>query len=182
MFKKIVWATDGSEAADQALDVATRMASETGGEILAVHCIEMTMPGKASGRYPVFANEEEMDQKIARQVKEVLAHGIPAHMQITRTDVGNAAHAIAKVVREQDGEVIVVGTRGRGPVAGLLLGSVTQRLLHTSPCPVLAIPVHPTQHAPSEPPSGMPHRRCDRCNERAGSDNETLLHAEGSPR
>lgn len=146
MFKKIVWATDGSDAADQALDVATRMASEAGGEVLAVHCVEMTYPGKAAGRYPVFANEDEMREKIARQVKEISAHGIPAQMQIARTDVGQAAHAIADVVREQHGEVIVVGTRGRGPAAGLLLGSVTQRLLHTAPCPVLAIPTHNGKH------------------------------------
>src|SRR5579875_2941365 len=126
MFKKIVWATDGSEAADQALDFATRMAAESGGEILAVHCIEMTLPGKASGRYPVFADEQEMEQKIARQVKDISAHGVPAHMHVTRTDAGQAAHAIANVVREQQGEVIVVGTHGRGPMAGLLLGSVTQ--------------------------------------------------------
>ena len=142
MFKKIVWATDGSEAADQALDVATRMASEAGGEVLAVHCVEMTYPGKAAGRYPVFANEEDMKEKIAHQVKAISAHGVPAQIQITRTDVGHAARAIADVAREQHGEVIVVGTRGRGPAAGLFLGSVTQRLLHTAPCPVLAIPVH----------------------------------------
>jgi nucleotide-binding universal stress UspA family protein len=36
--------------------------------------------------------------------------------------------------------VIVVGTRGRTPLAGLVLGGVTQRLLHIAPCPVLAVP------------------------------------------
>lgn len=147
MFKKVVWATDGSEAADEALSVASQMASEAGGEVVAVHCIEMTMPGKAAGRYPVFADEDELEHKIARQVEELSAHGVPAKMEVTRTDAGHAAHAIAEVARAQQGEVIVVGTRGRGPMAGLFLGSVTQRLLHTAPCPVLAIPVHNGSHS-----------------------------------
>ncbi len=142
MFKKVVWATDGSDAADEALDVAAQMASDAGGELLAVHCVEMTLPGKGGGRFPVFADEEEMEQKIRRQVDELTGRGVHATMQVTHTDAGHAARAIAEVVRDQAGEVIVVGTRGRGPMAGLFLGSVTQRLLHTAPCPVLAVPVH----------------------------------------
>lgn len=140
MFKKVVWATDGSDAADEALDVAERMASEAGGELLAVHCVEMTLPGKGGGRFPVFADEEEMEQKILQQVNELSSRGVRATMRVTRTDAGHAAQAIAEVARDQAGEVIVVGTRGRGPMAGLFLGSVTQRLLHAAPCPVLAVP------------------------------------------
>ena len=47
---------------------------------------------------------------------------------------------IADAAREVDADVIVVGTRGHAPIAGLLLGSVTQRLLHIAPCPVLSVP------------------------------------------
>lgn len=148
MFKKVVWATDGSETADRALEVAVRMVSEASGELLAVHCIEMTMPGKAGGRFPVYANEDELELKIARQVKELADRGVPVHVQATHADVGRAAHAIASVASEQGADVIVVGTRGRGPMAGLLLGSVTQRLLHCATCPILAVPVHDAkQHA-----------------------------------
>jgi nucleotide-binding universal stress UspA family protein len=55
------------------------------------------------------------------------------------------AHAIADIAEKVDADLIAVGTRGHAPVAGLLLGSVTQRLLHISPCPVLAVP--PEHHA-----------------------------------
>lgn len=51
-----------------------------------------------------------------------------------------AAHMIVDVAREVDADLIVVGTRGHTPIVELLLGSVTQRLLHIATCPVLTVP------------------------------------------
>ncbi|MDE3134272.1 MAG: universal stress protein, partial [Acidobacteriota bacterium] len=65
MFKKVIWATDGSDAADQALAVAEQLVSEASGELIAVHCVEMTLKGKTGGRYSVYADEEELKEKIA---------------------------------------------------------------------------------------------------------------------
>lgn len=147
MFKKVIWATDGSDAADQALTVARQMAAEVGGELLVVHCVELTIPGKGGGRFPIYANEDELETKIERQVRELSADGVPAKVRVARASVGEAAHVIAEAASEEGGEVIVVGTRGRGPLAGLLLGSVTQRLLHIAPCPVLAVPTRNDEQA-----------------------------------
>ncbi|MBV9337747.1 MAG: universal stress protein [Solirubrobacterales bacterium] len=140
MFRKVVWATDGSDAADRALSVARQLAAEVDGEVLAVHCVELTMPGKGGGRFSVYANEDELEEKIERQLRDLKAAGVPARMRMARAAVGEAAHVIAEAAQEEGGDVIVVGTRGRSPLIGALLGSVTQRLLHVAPCPVLAVP------------------------------------------
>jgi nucleotide-binding universal stress UspA family protein len=140
MFKKIVWATDGSESADRALEVAKMLATEGGGELVAVHCQEMTLPGKGGGSYSVAANEQDLKAKIERQVSELAQGGISTTLESTRARVGGAAHAIAAAASAHECDAIVVGTRGHTPIAGLLVGSVTQRLLHIASCPVIAVP------------------------------------------
>ena len=54
--------------------------------------------------------------------------------------VGGPAHPIAEIAEEANADLIVAGTRGHSPVAGLLVGSVTQRLIHIARCPVLVVP------------------------------------------
>lgn len=142
MLDRIVCATDGSEAADEAVALAKQLAQEVGGELTVVHCVEFTLPGRGGGRYPVFANEDVLQAKIERQVEQISADGVPATLQVARASVGGAAQVIADAAREQQGDVIVVGTRGHSPLGGLLIGSVTQRLLHIAPCAVLALPSH----------------------------------------
>ena len=54
--------------------------------------------------------------------------------------LGGPAQAIEEIADEARADLIVVGTRGHSPVAGLLLGSVTQRLLHIAGRPVVVVP------------------------------------------
>jgi nucleotide-binding universal stress UspA family protein len=153
VFKKVVWATDGSEAADRALEFAHSMAVESGGELVAVHCVELTLPGKGpGGRYPIYANEDELQEKVKRQLADLSQDGVRASLQSATTAVGGAAHVISDIAQDAGADVIVVGTRGRTALSGLLLGSVTQRLLHIAHCPVLAVP-KPEQ---SDATSGSP--------------------------
>ncbi len=53
---------------------------------------------------------------------------------------------IADVAREAEADLIVIASRGRGPFAGALLGSTTQRLLPIASCPVLVVPGGYTGH------------------------------------
>ena len=140
MFKKIVWATDGSESADKALDVAKLLVQESGGELVAVHCEEFTLPGKGGGSLSVAANEDDLRAKIDQQVAALSGNGMTVSLERARAKVGGAAHAIAEAAASHQSDAIVVGTRGLTPIGGLLVGSMTQRLLHVSPCPVIAVP------------------------------------------
>ena len=138
MFKVIVWASDGSEHADRALDYARNLAEANSAELVAAHVREITV-GRSAG-YPVQIDEDEIEQKLQRQAKDLKDSGINARYEQIGASYGGAAHAIAELAANDHADLVVVGTRGHGAVTGLLLGNVTQRLLSVATCPVLAVP------------------------------------------
>jgi nucleotide-binding universal stress UspA family protein len=138
MFKVIIWASDGSEHADRALEYARGLAEASSARLIVVHVKEIIV-GRGGG-YPVQADEEEVEQRVQRQAKDLQDAGLNASYEPCGASAGGAAHAIADAASDAGADLIVVGTRGQGPVSGLLLGSVTHRLLHVAPCPILAVP------------------------------------------
>jgi nucleotide-binding universal stress UspA family protein len=140
MFTNIVWATDGSENADRALDYATAIADREHSHLHVVHIVEMLVGGRVAGQ-KVFLNEDQIDAKIKEQARQASAeHGLQATVRITSSGTGSIANRVAEIAADNSADLIVVGTRGHSAFGGLMLGSVTQRLLHVAGCPVLAIP------------------------------------------
>lgn len=138
MFETIIWATDGSDAADAALPYARGLAESEDHRLVVVHSKEL-LRGRAGG-YPLYADEDELQSKIRQQADELRSAGLDVTLKIATSAASGAAYLIAEVAHELDADVIVVGTHGHTALGGLLLGSVTQRLLHIAPCPVLAVP------------------------------------------
>jgi nucleotide-binding universal stress UspA family protein len=138
MFKSIVWASDGSAAADRALPYVKSLAMTEASGVTVVHCDEFL--AARGGGQPLLANEVDVKSKIEEQAAELGREGLKVDLEIVSAVAGGAAHRIAEVASRNDADLIVVGTRGHTAFAGLLLGSVTQRLLHIAPCPVLAVP------------------------------------------
>jgi nucleotide-binding universal stress UspA family protein len=137
MFGTIVLAVDGSRSSDRAVDYAGRLAKEAGSRIVAVHVKEI-MAGRAAG--PVHVDEDEILDKVRGQIKQLTDDGIEAEIQVASTMTGGPAHIIADAAAKESADVIITGTRGHTALAGVLLGSVAQRLLHLAGCPVLVIP------------------------------------------
>jgi len=138
MFKVIIWATDGSSGAEQALQFAKGLAQADGARLVVVHVKEI-MAGRGGG-YPVKVDEDEVQAAIRKQVEDLKQEGLQAKLQLADVMAGGAAHVIAEIANEEGADLIVAGTRGHGPLSGLMLGSVTHRLLHIVHCPVLVVP------------------------------------------
>jgi nucleotide-binding universal stress UspA family protein len=137
MFKTIVWATDGSELSDSALGFVRELAQQDGARIVAVHANEL-MRGRSSG-YPALADEPELEEKIAKQIKELRDVGIDATYEI-RGDYKSVATLISEAAEHVDADLIVVATHGSGGLKTALMGSVARALCHTAKTPLLVIP------------------------------------------
>jgi universal stress protein A len=140
MLTRILCATDGSEHADRALRYATHLASDQGAELHIVHVIETLTIGRLAGQN-VYLNEAEIKSKITHQAAEITrSQGAHTTLHSTKGNANRLEQRIAEIADNVDADIIVIGTHGRAPLAGLLLGSVTAQLLHVTHRPVLALP------------------------------------------
>jgi nucleotide-binding universal stress UspA family protein len=134
-FATIAVAYDGTPEAKAALARARALAerSRAALRVLTVVAPPVALPGVA-GYVPV--NPPEPDRVIA---EGVAAGGDAVPVDGRRLD-GPPAQALAAQVGEDGVDLLVAGSRGYGPVARLLLGSVSSRLVALAPCPVLVVP------------------------------------------
>ena len=139
MFETIVWATDGSELADGALENVVELAKTHHSKVVAVHATELL--GGRYGGAPLFGDEPEMRDKIAQQVEELQAAGYDAELEI-RSGSHDVATLISRAADDVGADLIVVATHGHGGLAAALMGSVARSLCHRANQPVLVVPPH----------------------------------------
>jgi len=106
-----------------------------------VHVVEKLAAGRAAGQN-ARVDEQECYDTLRHQSSEMSESGIKTTLHMPFANVGAVADCVSRIASDNDVDLIIVGTRGRSALVGAVLGSVTQSLLHVSPCPVLAVP-HP---------------------------------------
>ncbi len=143
--ERIVVGIDGSETSQRALRWALDEGRLRRAAVEVVHAWHASYAVAYSYAYGVPAVDPQMDEDAARQTLDGAVDaedcsGLPTTVErIMRCD--GAAHLILETAEGAD--LVVIGSRGRGGFAGLLLGSVSQQITHHATCPVVIIPAAP---------------------------------------
>jgi nucleotide-binding universal stress UspA family protein len=82
---------------------------------------------------------DEATEAVDGAVKELTGLGVEAHGEVRNTTFGHAAREIMEDAKEHDVNVIVMGSRGRSELAGLVLGSTAHKVIHLADRPVLVV-------------------------------------------
>jgi nucleotide-binding universal stress UspA family protein len=136
MYEKVLAAVDESEIADRVLAATLELASLSGGEVWVMHVRERE-PSKFMSSS---AESTEQAQEIVNAAVEKLASaGVKAHGQVAHTVYGYAAREIVSFAETNGIGVIVMGSRGHGDLAGLLVGSTAHKVIHLADRPVLVV-------------------------------------------
>ena len=145
--RRIVVGIDGSQQSQAALDWAVREAAATNGEVDAVIAFDSGLAWIDVGsdyQSRIVEHAAAQAREELHRVIDELHPAVPVHPLVVE---GQAATVLVELA--QGAELLVVGTRGRGGFAGLLLGSVSQRCAERSPCPVVVVPTRPTAVRPT---------------------------------
>ena len=139
--KKILVPTDFSETSKKAVPYALRFAEQFGCEIVLLYVVEPATPliGAPLGVEP-FTDQDEFS--MAEKDLAVLAaesHTDRAHSISSLVRIGHAPNEITKVAKELDADLIIIATHGYTSWQHLCIGSTTERVVRTAPCPVLVV-------------------------------------------
>ena len=136
----IVVGVDGSKVSAQAVEFAFDQAEATGARVVAAHAWHSPASTYEGGLGPLMFDQAEVEEASRLLVAESLSGALAEYPDVeveTRLMTGQPARAMLALGESAD--LIVVGSRGRGGFTGLLLGSVSQGVLHHARVPVVIV-------------------------------------------
>ena len=137
MYERLLVAVDHSDSSERVLAAAKDLATLSKGEVWVIHLREREVMPR-TGLVPTESDDEAM-AGVTAAVETLTAAGVKAHGVVDDTVFGHAARYIADAAREHDAGVIVMGSRGRSDLAGIVLGSTAHKVIHLSDRPVLVV-------------------------------------------
>ncbi len=138
MYDRILVAVDHSEMSDRAVLAARDLAVLSNGQVWVLHLREREV-GLKTGVAFMDETREDANAQVAAAVEVLTRAGVKAQGECRHTLFGYAAREIVNDAEEHDADVIVMGSRGRGDLAGIVLGSTTHKVIHLTDRPVLVV-------------------------------------------
>ena len=168
MFRKILVATDSSESSQQIFDQALDLAKAMGARLMLLHVLSSEEEGspKIAGAFSNLEFYPEVIPQIREEIiisyrqqwsefettclemlrdRTITANTAGVEAEFTQNP-GNPAKTICEMAKNWQADLIIIGRRGRTGLSELLLGSVSNYVIHHAPCAVLT--VQPTNSQP----------------------------------
>jgi len=140
--KRILVPVDFSDSSKKALHYALSLASQFGGQILALHVVEPVIYPSDMAFAPMAA---ELPTKVSvtamkKKLQQWCEEAIPAkHLGKPTVRLGQPFHEIATAAKELKADLVVISTHGYTGLKHVLLGSTAERVVRHAPCPVLTV-------------------------------------------
>lgn len=136
MYDKILVATDGSSNAHLAVQNTAELARLAGAsEVIVLHICPV-----CTADVDTKDLNREIAEKLVHDAADVIAEtGVPARTMVEERAYEVIGSSIVEVAAREDANLIVIGSRGLSEVKGLLLGSVSSKVVQRAHCPVLVI-------------------------------------------
>lgn len=133
---------DGRPASEAALSIGSRIAEVSGARLHVIAVVEpviypLTGPYAAEARAAI----HESLRVSAREALDEAGRWIPNTIEVKKALLdGPINETLAREATERDLDLLVVGSRGFGPLRRVLLGSVSAKLMHDAPCARIVVP------------------------------------------
>ena len=149
--KKILYPTDFGESAEDAMRYAALLAGEYSAELIMMHVVSLFAEGSIATEERFFEMEkyaekyaqqlqEEAHQRLDRKIENHSRSGLNMRKLVIRGI--SPAEEILRVVEEEEIDLVVMGTYGKGGVSHFLFGSTAEKIVRMADCPVLTVRHH----------------------------------------
>jgi nucleotide-binding universal stress UspA family protein len=141
-FRLVVVGVDGSDDARRALEWTALLAAATDAEVVAAHVLtydreferDLTLDTMRTWR-------RELERDLRNAWTEPL-RAIPVRSRCVLVEASSPTDGLLDVARREHADLLVVGARGHGTLAGRVMGGVSYRLAHHATQPVVVVPPH----------------------------------------
>lgn len=140
-FRKFFIPVDGSDNSKRACEMAVRLAEIGEERVVLAHCFD-PIPQMIQGH-----TLDNLKKDLEKEAEEIFASCLPMFEENkipveTLLLFGSQGPTLTGAAEEHGADLIIMGTRGRGNLGSLLLGSVSNAVIHNTTIPVLLVPHH----------------------------------------